>query len=237
MKYLIVSFPLSRSSSSDCFGSQLHQRWFCTRVWNGWHFTWETRCKNANPQEGEVYLSLSVTHCVPRSESLLEQLNRRWILKLDPPSPTATHHPSPLWTLVLASGATGKGSHLRGSPLSCHRISSCLLAAAFVHQPCWARNSWTWRLWDTYTAAEPGKNVNCGGWGPKCDTTTLRAIITCTQKSQVSLPGTWHQEVFDFCPKPAFMKNQNWQRRQEMSKLVKRAWSPSRLLKLLEQGS
>lgn len=52
MKCLIVSFPLLRSSRSACFGSQLHQRWFCTRVWNSWHFTWETRCKNANPRGG-----------------------------------------------------------------------------------------------------------------------------------------------------------------------------------------
>lgn len=50
IKYLIVSFPHPFTQMKDLFWfSALYQKWFCTRVRNGWHFTREICCKNANP--------------------------------------------------------------------------------------------------------------------------------------------------------------------------------------------
>lgn len=224
MKYLIVSFPLFRRSSSACFGSQLHQRWFCTRVWNGWHFTWETRCKNANPWREWSYFS-SVTHCA-QLESLSEQLNRHWtILKLDPPGPTATHRPFRLteptaWLLVLASGATwaltGSSYFITRTLLS---AGCCLFyLASLLRTP---------EPWDCgtllHSAADLGKNVNDVLPSPGragvlwCDNHYMMSNYYFVNYQQPQGPpgDMTSREAFDSCPKPAFMKNQNWQRRQK----------------------
>lgn len=72
-------------------------------------------------------------------------------------------------------------------------------------------------------AAEPGKNVSDALPSPGragvlwCDNhyTMSNYYLVNYQQPQGPPGDRTSREAFDSCPKPAFMKNQNWQRRQE----------------------
>ena len=182
-------------------------------------------------EESEVYFSF-VTHSA-QSESLSKQLNRHWIiLKLDPPSPTTTYRPFPVteptaWLLVLASGATWA---LSGSS---YFITRTLLSdgCCLFHLASLLRTPEPWDCGTLlHSAADLSKNVNDVLPSPG-----RAGVLWCNNHYMMSNyyfvnyqqpqgpPGDMtSREAFDSCPKPAFMKNQNWQRRQKnVLKLVK----------------
>lgn len=206
--YLFL-IPLLRWSSRVCFGSQLYQTPFCTRVWNGWHFTWEICCKNANPQRNWSLFLFRDSLCTAGSlyqSCLIETLHNTQAGFSQP------HHcPPPLLhgEIHCAAPGTSYRSHqvknstcaLSGSPSFITRMilsTGCCL----FHLASQLRTSEPWECGEICNTVEqtctrmlmmhfqaPG---GPGSYGMAI--TTWRAIITLwIISSHKALPGTGHQ--------------------------------------------
>lgn len=133
MKYLIVSSPSPFPPlKQQCLGSQLCQKQFCTKVGNGWHFTWGICCKNANPWSNWSLFLFCDSLCTAGSlhqGSLIETLHNfsGWILLIPPPPASR----SPLLTPLRGPQHWLQESPDKGGPCAL-RDGSCFITRAIL---------------------------------------------------------------------------------------------------------